>query len=71
MSKLNVRSDDVIASGVKLKVYIQNAIEEVSDDYLDLAKKDAISKDDTLELIRKYRNALLCIKEICKTRNKF
>lgn len=71
MDKLNVRSDDVIASGVKLKDYIKIGINELSDDYIELSHKDDISVDEALKYVMKYRNMLLCINEICKSRKKF
>ena len=71
MEKLNVRSDAVIASGVKLKDYIKTGINEVSDDYIEISHMDGISKEKALEYVMKYRNMLLCINEICKSRKKF
>lgn len=68
---LCVRSDELIASGIKLKDYLNQAIAEVSEDYIDMTHEKEISVDMALKHIQKYRNVLLCIKEICKSRNKF
>lgn len=64
-------SNQVIADGTKLKDYLQDAINEISNDYVDIDKNNTINVIDTLEYIRKYRNILLCINEICKERNKY
>ena len=56
---------------IKLKDYIENAIQEISDDYVEISHNETINVCDTLEYIRKYRNILLCIKNICKTRKKY
>ena len=71
MDKISIRSDEVIASGVKLKDYLTQAIAEVSDDYIDVSRKTEISVDETLKYIQHYRNILLCINEICKARKKY
>lgn len=68
------RSDDVISSGVKLKDYINDAIDELSSDYINVV--DNLSKADdvlseALKYMRKCRNILLCINQICKTRKKY
>lgn len=68
---INVNSNEVVASGTKLKEYLEDAIDEVSEDYILVSNDDGINNIDTLEYIRKYRNILLCIKEICKSRKKF
>lgn len=72
MNDICVRSDEVLESGVKLKEYLDDAIASASDDYIKLTHKpDEIPKNEALELIQKYRNVLLCMKEICKNRKKF
>lgn len=71
MSELCVRSDDVIDSGVKLKDYLDSAIESVSNDYISVSNAESIPKNETMDLIQKYRNVLLCLREICKNRKKF
>ena len=70
---LCVRSDDVLDSGVKLKEYLDDAINELSDDYINVAhaESDVIPKHLVLDLVQKHRNALVCMKEICKKRKKF
>lgn len=65
------RSDDVIAKNIKLKDYISDAIDELSSDYIELVDNDSISKDSASKYMRKCRNMLLCINEICKQRNKY
>lgn len=66
-----INSDEVIKSGIKLKDYLSEAIDEVSDDYIEVSHNDTINVLDALEYIRKYRNILLSINEICKSRNKY
>lgn len=67
---IELSSDKVLLSGVKLKDYLNDAIKETSDDYINLAHSN-VDKIDALEYIRKYRNILLCMNEICKDRNKY
>lgn len=62
------RSDAVLDSGIKLKDYLDLAIDELTNEYINFAKSDT-SLD--YQQLRKYRNILLCIREICKARNKF
>lgn len=71
MDKISIRSDEVISSGIKLKDYLKLGINEASDDYINTTRLTDINKDDALKLIIKYRNILLCINEICKTRKKY
>lgn len=71
MKNLCVRSDELIESGVKLKDYLDSAIESVSNDYINVSNAESIPKNETMDLIQKYRNVLLCLKEICKNRKKF
>lgn len=71
MDKISIRSDEVIASNIKLKDYLKLGINEASDDYINTTRLTDINKDDALKLIIKYRNILLCINEICKTRKKY
>lgn len=73
LNNTEVRSDVVNHSGVKLKDYINSSINDLADDLIVIAKSDkqSYSKDEVFEMIQKCRNNLLCIKEICKTRNKF
>lgn len=71
MSELITSSDELIKLGVKLKDYIKTAIDETSDDYVEVSHNQTINIIDALEYIRKYRNILLCIDEICKNRNKY
>lgn len=71
MSELCVRSDELIESGVKLKDYLDSAIESVSNDYISVSNAESIPKNETMDLIQKYRNVLLCLREICKNRKKF
>lgn len=66
-----LHSDDVIKCGVKLKDYLADGIKEISDDYIKVSHNDTINVVDTLEYMRKYRNILLCIDEICKSRKKY
>lgn len=68
---INVNSNEVVSSNIKLKEYLEDAIDEVSEDYIIVSDNDGINNLDALEYIRKYRNILLCIKEICKARKKF
>lgn len=72
MDKVCVRSDEVLESGVKLKEYLTDAIATLTDEYIEITHKaETIPKDDLLVLVQEHRNILLCIKEICKKRNKF
>lgn len=71
MSDLITSSDAVIKMNVKLKDYIKTAIDETSNDYVNVSHDNTINIVDALEYIRKYRNILLCIDEICKNRNKY
>ena len=71
MSDLITSSDAVIKMNVKLKDYIKTAIDETSNDYVNVSHDNTINIVDDLEYIRKYRNILLCIDEICKNRNKY
>lgn len=71
MSELITSSDELIKLGVKLKDYIKTAIDETSNDYVEVSHNQTINIIDALEYIRKYRNILLCIDEICKNRNKY
>lgn len=66
-----IHSDDVIKAGIKLKDYLQEGLQEISDDYIKVSNDDTINVCDALEYIRKYRNILLCINEICKSRKKY
>lgn len=66
---IDVRMDDT--KDLKLKDYLEDAIREISDDYVAISHNDTINVVDTLEYIRKYRNILLCIDNICKTRKKY
>lgn len=65
---VNVRSDDVIKQ-YKLKEYLDLCISELSEDYINCLK--ASYPDDYSLMVQRHRNMLLCIKEICKARNKF
>lgn len=67
---IETSSDKVLSSDIKLKDYIQDAITETSDDFINLAHSN-LNKADALEYIRKYRNIFLCINEICKNRKKY
>jgi len=72
MSDICVRSDEVLDSGTKLKDYLNEAINVLSEEYIkSVHQPDLISKDEVMNLIQKHRNILLCIKEICKKRKKF
>lgn len=71
MLLIEVNSNKVISDNTKLKDYLEEAINELSDDYIIISNDDGINNIDTLEYVRKYRNILLCIKEICKNRKKF
>ena len=72
MDKINVRSDEVLDSGIKLRDYLEEAINEASNDYINVAHTpNVIPKNEALDMIQKYRNILLCMKEICKKRKKF
>lgn len=71
MKNLCVRSDELIESGIKLKDYLDSAIESVSNDYISVSNAESIPKNETMDLIQKYRNVLLCLREICKNRKKF
>lgn len=71
MKDIEVRSNELIKSGVKLKDYLDEAIETTSDDYIRTSNAESIPKCDALDLIQKYRNILICLKEICKNRKKF
>lgn len=71
MSKILTNSDEVVKSGVKLKDYLQQALGEVSDDYIEVSHDVTINIVDALDYIRKYRNILLCMNEICKQRKKY
>lgn len=71
MSKILTNSDEVIRSKVKLKEYLQDALDEVSNDYIEVSHDVTINIIDALDYIRKYRNILLCINEICKERKKY
>ncbi|MBR6518017.1 MAG: hypothetical protein IKT40_14385 [Bacilli bacterium] len=66
---IDVRMDDT--KDLKLKDYLEDAIREISDDYVEISHNETINVVDTLEYIRKYRNILLCIDNICKTRKKY
>lgn len=72
MDKINVHSDEVLDSGVKLKDYLDEAIDVLSEEYIETAHQpDVISKNEVMNLIQEHRNILLCMKEICKKRKKF
>lgn len=72
MSNICVRSDEVLNSGAKLKDYLDEAISVLSEEYIELTlQSDVIPKNEVLNLIQEHRNILLCMKEICKKRNKF
>lgn len=73
LDNTDVKSDAVNHSGVKLKDYLNTSINDLANDLIDIAKSDKTSytKDEVFEILQKCRNNLLCIKEICKTRNKF
>lgn len=72
MNKIETTSEKVIDSGVRLKEYLNDAINLVSDEYIETTHKpDMIPKDEVLSIIQTHRNVLLCIKEICKQRKKF
>lgn len=72
MVKICVRSDEVLESGAKLKDYLSEAINVLSEEYIESAHQpDLISKNEVMNLIQEHRNILLCIKEICKKRKKF
>ena len=68
---INTNSNDIIRDGVKLKDYLKDAIDEISDDYIKVNHNDSINCIEFLEYIQKYRNILLCINEICKSRKKY
>lgn len=71
MNKFTFNSDEALKQEYKLKDYINDAIDVISDDFINLSHEDDKSKLETLEYIRKYRNILLCINEICKHRKKY
>ena len=72
MSKICVRSDEVLDSGAKLKDYLDEAIGVLSEEYIESANQpDVIPKNEVMNLIKEHRNILLCMKEICKNRKKF
>lgn len=72
MGKICVHSDEVLESGVKFKDYLDEAIDELSEEYIELAHQpDVIPKNEVMYLIQEHRNILLCMKEICKKRKKF
>ena len=72
MGKIYVLSDEVLKSGAKLKDYLDEAISVLSEEYIESAHQpDVIPKNEVLNLIQEHRNILLCMKEICKKRNKF
>lgn len=63
---LTLSVDD--AAKCKLKDYLQDCINKVSDEYITALQEGDVCKAD---LIQEHRNMLLCIKAICKARNKF
>lgn len=70
--KIITSADEVVSNDIKLKEYITQAINEISDDYIINANKSQyIQKDQCMELIVKYRNILLSINAICKKRKKY
>lgn len=72
MTKICVRSDEVLDSDAKLKDYLNDAINVLSEEYIESShQSDLIPKNEVMNLIQKHRNILLCIKEICKKRKKF
>lgn len=72
MGKISVHSDEVLESGAKLKDYLNEAINVLSEEYIESAHQpDVIPKNEVMNLIQEHRNILLCIKEICKKRKKF
>ena len=68
---IETNSDVVLMKKIKLKDYIDECINETSDDYINVSHDEKHNIIDTTEYIRKYRNMFLCIKEICQNRNKF
>ena len=68
---IETNSDVVLMKKIKLKDYIDECINETSDDYINVSHDEKHNIVDTTEYIRKYRNMFLCIKEICQNRNKF
>ena len=68
---IETNSDVVLMKKIKLKDYIDECINETSEDYINVSHDEKHNIIDTTEYIRKYRNMFLCIKEICQNRNKF
>lgn len=68
---IETNSDVVLMKKIKLKDYIDECINETSEDYINVSHDEKHNIVDTTEYIRKYRNMFLCIKEICQNRNKF
>ena len=68
---IETNSDVVLMKKIKLKDYIDECINETSEDYINVSHDEKHNIIDTTAYIRKYRNMFLCIKEICQNRNKF
>lgn len=72
MGKICISSDELLNSGAKLKDYIDESIGVLSEEYIEAShQSDVIPKYAVMNLIQEHRNILLCMKEICKKRNKF
>lgn len=58
------------ATRYRLKEYLDLCIQDASEEYIKILS-DHNASEDHIKSVHKYRNMLLCIKEICKQRNKF
>ena len=69
---INLYPDDVLNSGVLLKDYLHDAIEEITNDFIDVAKTspEEIPKADLLSYLGKYKSVLNNIDVICKNRKR-
>lgn len=68
IGKVSLNSDEVIAN-YKLKDYLTACIDAITEQVLESSKKGI--PDEVIHTYIEHRNMLLCIKEICKARNKF
>ena len=69
MEKLITDPSKLAKDDVKLKDYLNDAIFEISEDYIKAISNE--KNPEILKTIEKNRNILICIREICKQRNKF
>ena len=69
---INLYPDYVLNSGVSLKDYLHDAIEEITNDFIDVAKTspEEIPKSDLLSYLGKYKSVLNNIDVICKNRKR-